>query len=220
MPIRAQARDAKYPGWRRGITLNSQLERSAMHAKAACSVAAFTLWIGALTGCNSAAKPMNHYEEGGTQGSVAVVANDTVILDLPSVKIDDGSTIITGTVHRRPRITGEIAGRVDIEFLGPDGEYLDGLPALLTPRTVPADPNTSTTYFTTYGYVPPAGSTVRVHFVDHETQIEEDAAGNNYGYGGGNAGRGGSGGSQVHNSNKAHSTGMGTHTGGHGGMHW
>jgi hypothetical protein len=148
----------------------------------------------AQTGCHSH-RPPESFEAGGTSGKVAVIGSDLVVLDLPTVDISHGNILISGTVHRRPGVTGELPGRVDIEFLDPDGEYLDGLPALLTPRAVPVDPSASATYATSYGFIPPRGSTVRVHFVDRDTMIREDLEGGINGYGtGGKTGHGGAGG--------------------------
>jgi len=174
---------------------------------------------GLLAGCFGTPKGTNHFETSGKQGSVAVVANDLVILDLPTVEISrHGIVTISGTVHRKPGVSGELPGRVDIEFLDSEGQYLDGLPALLTPRAVPVDPNALATYTTNYGYMPPAGSTVRVHFVDRQTQIEEDLAGDNYGSGGAGGGKA----QGYTGSHTTHSSGGG-HGGGHGGgmgSHW
>jgi hypothetical protein len=139
---------------------------------------------GLIAGCHTTPKPTNQFEDEGTKGSVAVVADNEVILETPHVTVVKGTIYITGVVRRRSAGSEEIPGRVDIEFLGPGGEYLDGLPALLTPRAIPVDPNTPATYSTSYGWLPPEGSTVRVHFVDHDTQVREDLEGNDFSYGG------------------------------------
>jgi hypothetical protein len=186
-----------------------------MRAKSASRVVLLVLGLAGLSaGCHHTPKPAEHFEANGIQGSVAVVPNDLVELDLPVVKVEKGTTYISGVVHRKTTGSEAIQGRVDIEFLGPGGEYLDGLPALLTPRAVPADANTPATYSTSYGYVPPTGSTVRVHFIDRDTQIQEDLEGNDFSYSGGGAGggRGGRGSTgALPNSNPAH------HAGGNGG---
>jgi hypothetical protein len=182
---------------------------------------AVTLLSLSMTGCHTAPKPADHFEADGVKGSVAVLPHDQVIIDLPSVDVHNGIISISGTVHRKPGVTGELPGRIDIEFLDAEGQYLDGLPALLTPRVVPVDPNSTARYSTNYGYIPPEGSTVRVHFIDHEKQIEEDAEGDDFSYGG-NAGKGIEGGYHVNNSNPTHktSTAHSNSLGGTGGGHW
>jgi hypothetical protein len=164
---------------------------------------AVTLLSLPMTGCHTAPKPADHFEADGVKGSVAVLPNDQVIVDLPVVEAHNGVVSISGTVHRKPGVTGELPGRIDIEFLDAEGQYLDGLPALLTPRAVPVDPNSTARYSTNYGYVPPEGSTVRVHFINHERQIEEDAEGDDFSYGG-NSGKGEGGADHGNNPNPTH----------------
>jgi hypothetical protein len=177
--------------------------------------------LGLLMGCQSDRKATDHFDDDGIKGKVTVVDNDMVALDLPVVDVAHDTVYIHGSVHRKPGVTGAIEGRVDIEFLSPEGEYLDGLPALLTPRAVPFDSNEPATYTTSYGYVPPKGSIVRIHFVDRETMVKEDLQGTDFSYGGSNDahGGGGAGGgmyqgggrpiNQNRNSNPGHSTSAG-----------
>ena len=185
--------------------------RTQMPVKSRYSMILLALgFAGLSTGCHHTPKGSTQFDANGSQGSVAVVADNLVELDLPIVRVEKGTIYISGTVHRRTVASEALPGRVDIEFLGPGGEYLDGLPALLTPRAVPADPNTPATYSTSYGYVPPGGSTVRVHFVDRDTQIREDLEGNDFSYsaGGGKGAKGGGG--AEPNSNGTHRVSSGT----------
>ncbi len=96
----------------------------------------------------------------------------------PTVEITDGrTTTIAGSVQRKPGMALALAGRIDIEFLDTDGQLLDSLPALLTPQKVPLDSGTPCVFHTDYDYIPPKGSTVRLHFVDSETAQREDLSG-------------------------------------------
>jgi hypothetical protein len=149
------------------------------------------LLLAGLLGCQTTARSSDHFAANGTKGTVTVVGDPSVVLDLPAVDINHDTIFITGTVHRKAGIPGDLPGRVDIEFLTAEGQYLDGLPALLTPRAIPFDPGESARYSTSYGFVPPVGSIVRVHFVDRETQIKEDLQGTDFSYGGSNGAHGG-----------------------------
>jgi len=125
-----------------------------------------------LTGC---AKPQS-------DAKVAIIADDSVILDPPLVKIDkSGITTISGSVHRQPTATGIITGRIDVDFVSPDGDVLNDIPLTigLTPSRIPTDPKAESTYSITWCYIPPPGTTVRAQFVDSRTAANEDAAGRN-----------------------------------------
>jgi len=154
-----------------------------MSVKVRCSTAVLAVTLaGLMIGCQPTHKGSNQYEDKGIKGSVRVLHNDLVILDMPEVQVSYGTIYIYGTVHRRPDVHGELPGRVDIEFLTPEGEYLDGVPALLSPHAVPLDPKATASYSTSYGSVPPPGSIIQVHFVDRQTQMEEDLQGNDFQY--------------------------------------
>jgi hypothetical protein len=102
------------------------------------------------------------------------VSNDVVELSHPTVWIEGDSISISGSVKRRPGVTGTIDGRVDITILGPGGGSLVWVPALLTPNPIPYEGLGESQYIVHYGYIPPAGSTVVAHFVDADTAKEED----------------------------------------------
>ena len=114
-----------------------------MPANSARRVVLFALALAGLsTGCHTTPKSTNRFQADGTEGSIAVVPNDLVEIETPMVKVEKGTIYISGSIHRKSVASEALPGRIDIEFLSPQGEYLDGLPALLTPRAVPADPNT------------------------------------------------------------------------------
>ncbi len=145
---------------------------------------------------------------------VTLVPDNRVILDPTVVTVDGGSLDISGSVHRQPTLSGPLAGRVDIEFVAPNGELLDELPALIVPHDVEAGKTSA--YHTSYSYIPPKGSTLRIHFVDAETETREDIEQAFFDYGGGGEGGGG---------NAVHGEAPGAthdhiawHYGGHGGF--
>ena len=136
-----------------------------------------------MTGC---ARPQS-------DAKVAVIADYAVILDTPLVKIDkSGVTNISGSVHRQPTVTGPITGRIDVDFISPDGDIIndDPLTIGLIPPKIPTDPKAVSTYSIPWCYVPPPGTTVRVQFVDTQTAANEDAGGRSQS-GGAAAGGGG-----------------------------
>jgi hypothetical protein len=132
--------------------------------------------------------------------NVAVVADYAVVVDTPLVKIDNGVTTISGTLHRVAGNNESITGRLDIDFVAPDGDVVDWLACGFTPRKLPTDPAATAFYEIRYGWVPPKDTTVRVKFVDSAAAEREDAD---------NAGPSGSGGA----------TESGHIGGGHGGAH-
>jgi hypothetical protein len=125
--------------------------------------------------------------------NVAVVADYAVVLDPPLVKVQNGATTISGTLHRQPGTSSDLTGRVDIDFIGADGEVInqDPVTALFNPRRIPMDPAANSTYSIVYGFVAPPGSTVRVRYVDPVTAQREDVEGADYGANAGRAGGGG-----------------------------
>lgn len=146
--------------------LTSNLKGSVMKRAQSLSALFLSMAVAAaMTGCRSAP----------SDAPVAVVADYAVVVDTPVVRIDHGVTSITGTLHRQPGNTDEITGRLDIEFIASDGDVLDGLPCRFVPRKLPTDPGATASYSINYGWVPPAGTTVRVKFVDSATAEREDA---------------------------------------------
>jgi hypothetical protein len=129
--------------------------------------------------------------------SVDSTDNDLVTFSPPQVSIDKDIMTITGTVTRKPGVHDVISGRIDIDVFASNGESLAWIPTLITPDPVPDDQKGESTYIIRYGLVPPAGSTIQVHYVDKATAIQEDVDDREYtggGYGGGRAGGGGGGG--------------------------
>lgn len=108
------------------------------------------------------------------------ISSDQLDVPAPTVRIDHGVMTVTGNVQRRAGVTDPISGRVDIMVTGPDGNQLLFLPALLTPDPVPTTGRGESQYTVHYGWVPPAGSIVRAHFVDAETAQREDVNGVQY----------------------------------------
>ena len=103
------------------------------------------------------------------------VNSSDVVVSPPTVEVQDGTMSLSGTVHRVAGATGKLNGRVDIDLIGPDGLKLDkSLHAPLIPNNIPADPNVAARYSPTpFGYVPPAGSTLRARYVDRQEAIRE-----------------------------------------------
>jgi hypothetical protein len=128
--------------------------------------------LAALAGC--ASEP--HSSPGAPP--VTIVPDSRVILDPAVVLLDGNSLEISGNVHRRNNYIGSLSGRVDVEFIGPDGELLDGLPILIVPRDI--TPGRTSSYRASYGYVPPRGSILRIHFVDAATMEQEDMEGGSF----------------------------------------
>jgi hypothetical protein len=181
-------------------------------------ISAAAILAALLTGCAS-----------GPQSSpdapaVTLVSDNRVILDSAVVLVDHGALDISGAVHIRPGYSGPIAGRVDIEYVSPQGDLLDGLPVGLDPGKVSsAKPST---FHVNYMYIPPKGSVLRIRFVDAEAQAREDLEGGFFdaglngtgGTGGGNAGGGGAagrGGSGGGHYNNGHTMGYGSNFGSH-----
>ena len=107
---------------------------------------------------------------------VEAVSSAQVAVSPPVVLVDDGVMRISGTVHRQAGVAGPLQGRVDIDLIGPDGLFLDkSLHCNLQGGAIPTDANTSVAYAPTpFGYVPPAGSTLRARFVDRQAAILEN----------------------------------------------
>ena len=148
------------------------------HAAARHAAAVLTVALGLAGGSGC------HHEDsissGGAQptGNIkcTAVSSAQVAVAPPVVDIRQGIMRISGTVHRQPGVTGPLDGRVDIDLIGPDGLVLDkSLHCHLLPGTVPVDPNQSAAYSPTpFGFVPPAGSTLRARYVDRQTAILEN----------------------------------------------
>ncbi len=104
------------------------------------------------------------------------VSSSQVVVSPPTVDVTDDVMRLSGTVQRRPGVTGILDGRVDVDLVGPDGLLLDkSLHCHLQPETVPTDATKSATYAPTpFGYVPPVGSTLRARYVDRQAAILED----------------------------------------------
>jgi hypothetical protein len=128
-------------------------------------------------------------------------SSDLVDVGRPLVEVSDGVLNVSGHVRRKAGTTATIAGRVNIDVIGPDGAMLVWLPAVLAPNPLPTEGGGEAGYEIHYGWVPPAGSTVRVHFVDAKTAALEDADETEYSGGGAHGG----------------AAGGGTHSGGHSG---
>jgi uncharacterized membrane protein YgcG len=129
---------------------------------------------------------------------VQVLQDKQVRLLTPEVKFDDGVMTVIGYVRRRPGVRTVLSGRIDIDVLDTEGNVLDWIPALLYPNPVPTEGRGEAGYVIHYGWIPPAGSIVKVRFVDSKTAIIEDTSdsetiGGSYGShsGGGRSGGGG-----------------------------
>jgi hypothetical protein len=166
------------------------------HSKS-CSVLLAIATASILTGCHHA--PQSDLK-------VATIANYSVVIDTPLVKIDKRGdiTTISGTVHRQPGSTAPISGRVDIDFIAPDGNYLLNIP--VHARLTPDDSNATAGYSVAWGVVYPASTTVQVRYVDGAAAAKEDLEDANSVGGAGNTGNHGG----VHGGNTA------MHTGGSG----
>jgi hypothetical protein len=127
------------------------------------------LILGAIAGCASGP------HSSADAPAVTMLPDSRVTLDPAVVVVDHGSLDISGNVHRKATWIGDLSGRVDIAFVGPDGELLDGLPVLIVPREITTGHVAS--YHVSYGYIPPKGSVLRVHFVDAATMAQEDLEG-------------------------------------------
>jgi hypothetical protein len=149
---------------------------------------------------------------------VTLVPDNRVILEPAVVTIDDGMIQISGSLHRQPTLSGPMSGRVDIEFISPDGDLLDELPALITPHDV-SDGHPCTYRTAPYAYIPPKGSTLRIHFIDSATETREDIAGAFSDYDSGGGGGAAAGGAAHGNEGKGTHGQMGgnNHYASHGG---
>ena len=139
------------------------------------SIVGSALLLVAVVGCHDSEevsggpKPTGEYKAQG-------VSSAQVAVGAPVAVVKDGVLTISGDVHRLPGVTDRLDGRVDVDLIGPDGLQLDkSLRCHLEPPTVPMDPNHASIYAPTpFGYVPPAGSTLRARYVDHQAAILED----------------------------------------------
>ena len=131
--------------------------------------------LAAVVGCHDSEevsggpKPTGEYKAQG-------VSSAQVAVGPPVAVVKDGVLTISGDVHRMPGVTDRLDGRVDVDLIGPDGLQLDkSLRCHLEPPTLSMDPNHASVYAPTpFGYVPPAGSTLRARYVDHQAAILED----------------------------------------------
>ncbi len=154
---------------------------------------------------------------------VQVVADNRVLIDSVVVQLDQGSLDITGKVHRTTGSADVLTGRIDIEFVAPTGEVLDGLPVPILPHELSTAAPSA--FHVLYGYVPPKGSTLRLHFVDGAVEACEDLeggffdAGENGGGGVGGAAAGGgphnakAGGHAANHYSNGHTMGFGSNFG-------
>ena len=146
-----------------------------------------------VCGCSSSDTKLQPPPEGI---SVDSTDNDLLVFSPPQVSIEKDIMTISGTVTRKPGVHDVISGRIDIDVFASNGESLAWIPTLITPDPVPDDQKGESAYIVRYGLVPPAGSTVQVHYVDKATAIQEDVDDREYsggGYGGGKGGGGGGG---------------------------
>ena len=156
-----------------------------------------------LGGCDSQSSPPSDAPPPPETVRVEAVSDKQVEVTPPTVTIADGVMDVSGYVRRLATARREIRGRVDIDVTDPDGEVLAWIPALLTPEKLPAQAGGEAGYVVHYGWVPPAGSIVKVRFVDKATAVIEDSEGAEYEgatgghaatpHGGGRNGRRGSG---------------------------
>jgi hypothetical protein len=163
-------------------------------------------------GCQDSTAPAG--KEGAAPSGMRVegVSTDKLEVPPPNVSIDgDGVMTVQGNVRRRAGVTETISGRVDIDVIGPDGKPLEWIPALLTPDPMPTEGKGESGYIIHYGWIPPSGSTVRVHWVDSKTAAREDADETEYSSGGYGDGR------AAHQAASPPSHGR---HGGHGHMSW
>lgn len=102
------------------------------------------------------------------------VSTDQVEVLPPTVSVTENVMTVTGTVRRKDNAPDGLAGRVDIDVLGPDGVRI-GFPwiAGLAPPVVSADAAGST-YAPNIGYLPVKGSTIRVRFLTRQEAQAED----------------------------------------------
>src|SRR5437660_50319 len=83
------------------------------------------------------------------------VANPWVVVSKPIVTVHRGEMTVSGDVRRKPGVTGDVVGRVDIMVVGPDGGSLIWVPALITPNPIPTAGRGESQHVVHYGYVPP-----------------------------------------------------------------
>ena len=169
-------------------------------------LATLAVGLGLVAGCHESRPAGSIDEPAATSGLKAEgVSTDFVEVGRPRVEIDDGVLNVSGHVRRKLlAASSKIEGRVDVDIIGPDGAMLTWLPAVLAPNPLPTEGSGEAGYELHYGWLPPAGSTVRVHFVDQKTAALEDAGDTEYTSGSAHGG---------------HAGGGGGHTGGHSGGH-
>jgi hypothetical protein len=166
------------------ITEVTTTEKASMNRVRTSVAITFTALLAALPlGCksssdNSAPSRGSSVDSGDVK--LDIVPSTQVEIIQPTVEISGDTTTIAGGVHRKQGVSQALAGRIDIEFVDTDGEVLDSLPALLRPQKIPLDEQTPCNFHTEYGYAPPKGTTIRLHFVDSDTAAREDLAGGNF----------------------------------------
>jgi hypothetical protein len=182
-----------------------------MRAKPLCCAVLSIAVASVLVGCHQPVSDTN----------VAVVSDYAVVVDTPLVKIDGPNTVISGTLHRVPGNSDAIFGRLDIDFVAPDGDVIAWIPCGFGPQKLPTDPNAKSSYEIRYGVVFPKDTTVRVKFVDSDTAQREDAenAGPSGAYGATGGGAHGGVGGGGHGGHTA-GTGTGGYGGGFGAKAW
>jgi hypothetical protein len=117
-----------------------------------------------VVGCATKHPPKDLVSSG--QVKFEPVATSEAELPAPSSQLAGDVIQIDGVVKRKPDYNGPLDGHVKIEFVSATGEVLEQFPIEWEPQDVPTSGDRQAEYALNYGWVPPAGTTVRVSIVE------------------------------------------------------
>lgn len=100
------------------------------------------------------------------------VSGPGVVVSLPTVFRENDDLLISGTVTRQTGYDAPVPGFLDVQVLGPDGKQIDESLLHWDPEQIPTAATRSARYHARILGYPPAGSTVRVAYVDKITDLE------------------------------------------------
>jgi hypothetical protein len=122
------------------------------------------------------------------------VSGDGIVVSLPSVFAKRNELEIFGTVVRKPDYNGPVTGFLDVQIRASSGELIDQSLIHWVPEIIPTDGTRSARYSAHVLGVPPAGSIVRVAYVEKISDLEQSLGPPEYGGNSSTGTRGGGGG--------------------------
>jgi hypothetical protein len=132
------------------------------------------------------------------------VSGPGIVVSLPSVFSKINDLEVFGTVTRRSDNNGPVGGFLDVEIRATTGELIDQSLIHWAPEIIPTDGTRSAQYSAHILGVPPAGSIIRVAYVEKVADLDEPLGPPEFGGTSTTGGRGGGGGHNLGGSGLSH----------------